>query len=67
MAKDCCMSGNTTKLYNKLASWWHILSAPEEYEEEASLIKDILSHHNNQMTTLLGPGKYNCKFGVKCK
>ena len=50
------MSGNTTKLYDKLASWWHILSAPEEYKEEASLIKDILSHHNSQITTLLELG-----------
>jgi hypothetical protein len=38
--------GDSTKLYSKLASWWHILSAPEEYEEEASLIKEVINQYD---------------------
>ena len=55
------MSRNTLKLYNELASWWHLLSAPEEYKEEASLIKDVFDGHNRQVTTLveLGSGAEN--------
>lgn len=26
----------TPRLYGELASWWTLLSAPEEYEEEAA-------------------------------
>jgi len=50
------MTRDSTKLYGKLASWWHILSATEEYEAEASLIKGVLNQHDTSVTTLLEPG-----------
>ena len=30
------------RLYAELASWWHVLSAPEDYAEEAALLRDAL-------------------------
>ena len=30
------------RLYRELASWWPLLSAPEEYEEEAALYRSLL-------------------------
>lgn len=30
-----------SKLYRELASWWHLLSAPEEYEEEAKFFHQV--------------------------
>ena len=30
------------KLYGELASWWPLLSSPEEYEEEAAAYADLL-------------------------
>lgn len=29
------------KLYNELASWWYLLSAPSDYEEEATFFLDL--------------------------
>jgi SAM-dependent methyltransferase len=29
-------------MYEDLASWWHVLSVPEDYEEEASIFRDAL-------------------------
>lgn len=31
------------KLYHELASWWHILSAPEDYAEEAELFRRVIT------------------------
>ena len=31
------------KLYGELASWWPLLSAPEEYEEEAAVYRELLT------------------------
>jgi hypothetical protein len=30
------------RLYSELASWWPLLSPPEEYEEEAAFFLDLL-------------------------
>lgn len=38
------MSG-LPRMYTDLAPWWHLLSAPEEYEEEAALYAGALSTH----------------------
>lgn len=35
-------SMNDPKLYTDLASWWPLLSAPEDYEEEATIYADAL-------------------------
>lgn len=32
----------TPKLYGELASWWHVMSAPEDYAEEAQLFRQAL-------------------------
>ncbi len=36
------MSENTTRLYSDLAEWWPLMSAPEDYEEEAAFYSDTL-------------------------
>ncbi len=36
------MDNSNLKMYNSLAEWWPVLSAPEDYYEEAMLFKDIL-------------------------
>lgn len=33
---------DTPKLYRELASWWPLLSAPAEYEEEAAVYRELL-------------------------
>ena len=33
------------RMYGDLASWWHLLSAPTDYEEEASLYMEVLTEH----------------------
>ena len=32
-----------SKMYNELASWWPLLSAPEDYAEEAGFYGDLLA------------------------
>jgi len=56
------------KLYGKLAAWWPLLSAPEEYEEEAGLYRDaILAAAPTRPRTLLelGSGGGNNAFHLK--
>jgi len=36
------MNENLPLLYGELADWWHILSAPEDYAEEANIYQGIL-------------------------
>lgn len=33
------------RMYTDLAPWWHLLSAPEEYAEEAAFYRDTLIEH----------------------
>ncbi len=35
------MAEDQPKLYTNLASWWHLLSAPEEYTEEAAFFRQL--------------------------
>jgi trans-aconitate methyltransferase len=45
------------KLYNELAEWWPLLSAPEEYVEEAALYgQALIGGTDRQITTLLELG-----------
>ena len=45
------------KLYSQLASWWPLLSAPADYEEEAGLYqKAILAACENVPRTMLELG-----------
>ncbi len=55
------------KLYHELASWWHLLSSPEEYEEESRIYWDIISrYHKNIKTALeLGSGGGNNAYHLK--
>lgn len=49
------------KLYNSLAEWWHIMSDPAEYYEEAMLFKNLLlnSDQNIKSVIELGSGGGN--------
>ncbi|MFB3905095.1 MAG: trans-aconitate 2-methyltransferase [Acidobacteriota bacterium] len=45
------------KLYDELASWWPLFSAPEEYAEEAIFYRDTrITHCDPSPMTLLEPG-----------
>lgn len=44
------------KMYKKLASWWPLISAPEDYEEEATAFKNILTGNCKGIKTLLELG-----------
>jgi hypothetical protein len=45
------------RLYNELASWWQLMSAPEDYEEEAGLYADaLLSIADSPIETMLELG-----------
>jgi SAM-dependent methyltransferase len=56
------------RLYNDLASWWPLLSAPGEYEEEANFYQRVLvSSCKDQLSSLLelGSGGGNNAFYLK--
>lgn len=55
------------KLYNELADWWPLLSAPEDYEEEANLFRQLLLKHQPDIKTILelGSGGGNNAFFLK--
>lgn len=57
-----------TKFYNELASWWHLISAPSEYEEEAEFFMSLLAEITSRKdaTVLeLGSGGGNNAFHMK--
>jgi SAM-dependent methyltransferase len=39
------MAGRQPKLYRELATWFHLLTAPEDYAEEARIYRQILIKH----------------------
>ncbi len=41
------MSHKKTRLYNELASWWHLLSPPEYYAEEAELYRKAIMDNSS--------------------
>lgn len=48
---------NVPKLYNELASWWPLLSSPEEYDEEADFYRqELLKASNIEVQTILELG-----------
>ncbi|OJJ16129.1 hypothetical protein BKI52_35775 [marine bacterium AO1-C] len=55
------------KLYHKYASWWHVLSTPEEYKEEATLYWDIIRQYKPDVRTALelGSGGGNNAYYLK--
>ncbi len=55
------------KLYNELAGWWHLLSAPEDYEEEARLYLEIIRKYKTDVQDALemGSGGGNNAFHLK--
>ncbi|GJM35184.1 MAG: hypothetical protein DHS20C18_41850 [Saprospiraceae bacterium] len=57
------------KLYNELANWWHLLSSPAEYAEEAELYWTIISKYkqNIKQALELGSGGGNNAFHLKKK
>ena len=58
----------TERMYSDLADWWHLLSAVDEYVEEAALFRTaLLDHAANRPRTLLelGSGGGNNAFHLK--
>ncbi len=55
------MDTSNLKMYDSLAEWWPLLSAPEDYYEEAIAFKDILlkSDPNTKSVLELGSGGGN--------
>lgn len=55
------------QLYHKYAQWWHTLSTPEEYEEEANLYWNLIKAHKTNVRTALelGSGGGNNAFYLK--
>ena len=56
------------KMYGDLASWWHLLSSPEEYAEEASFFHKVFidsTGHPPQTMLELGSGGGNNAFHLK--
>jgi SAM-dependent methyltransferase len=50
------MDAATEKMYGALAGWWPLLSAPEDYAEEAALFGDILLGADSGTKTVLELG-----------
>ncbi|HMQ63616.1 MAG TPA: hypothetical protein PKE06_23230 [Flavilitoribacter sp.] len=44
------------KLYQELATWWHLFSSPADYAEEAGLYWDIIARHKPDIRTALELG-----------
>lgn len=55
------------KLYNELADWWHLLSSPKDYAEEADLYWNIISKYKADIKDALelGSGGGNNAFHLK--
>src|SRR5215208_379553 len=56
------------KLYNELASWWHLFSSPDDYAEEAAFFRETLINTSSSplITVLeLGSGGGNNAFHLK--
>ena len=46
---DIISSGETPKLYSELAQWFHLLTAPEDYAEEAEFYRRVIGTTSEQM------------------
>ncbi len=50
-------AGDGLRMYEELADWFHLLTAPEEYADEAALVLDLLREHvEGSLETLLELG-----------
>lgn len=50
-------AGDGLRMYDELADWFHLLTAPEEYADEAALVLDLLREHvEGPLETLLELG-----------
>jgi SAM-dependent methyltransferase len=56
-------AGSLALLYTSLAEWWPLLSAPEDYEEEAGFYGTLLRGHRDVLE--LGAGGGNNAFHLK--
>lgn len=58
--------GQYPRLYNDLAEWWHLLSEPADYAEEAGIFHDAFCQFGHPKTMLeLGSGGGNNAFHLK--
>jgi hypothetical protein len=50
-------AGDGLRMYDELADWFHLLTAPEEYADEAAFVLDVLREHvEGPLETLLELG-----------
>lgn len=63
------MADSTYKLYGELASWWPLLSRPEDYDVDAECVWQLLLKGNDRPTTVLelGSGGGNTASHLKAR
>jgi SAM-dependent methyltransferase len=66
MPEHTAHEGNTPRMYAELASWWPLLSAPEEYAEEAAFYErtlvDACAHSPRTLLEIGSGGGNNASF-----
>ena len=67
VAQEHDRDAESRRLYSDLASWWHLISAPEEYVGEAASAASLLRTANPSTRTVLelGSGGGNNAFHLK--
>lgn len=55
-----------TKLYDELATWWHLLSPPEDYADEAAFFLSLLADASGSLLEL-GSGGGNNAYHIKSR
>jgi trans-aconitate methyltransferase len=48
MSNPPAQDSGIPRLYQEFAEWWHVLSPPADYEEEAAFFWEIFAHHSDQ-------------------
>ncbi len=60
------MSADKEKMYDSLANWFHLITSPDDYEEEAAIFTKVLNENGALSTVLeLGSGGGNNAYHMK--